>query len=238
MSTRTIKKLLLSVIAVGLIASVTAGSTYALFTSKTTNANNTIQSGTLTFSNTVNTGTACVTQSSTGNVNTGCDALVTAASTWFPLSSNSPASTEYAAAKLTITDSGSLPASALSVYMPSCSPSATTGAPSPGGGNPCASGGLDFQIEEMTDATFTTPLKCWWPTVAAGACSFNDANLVNSLANFDGTYNVGTNRYPLGTGPAAMSSRYFLIVLAEPVNASNALQGETATLALQWHMDS
>jgi hypothetical protein len=244
-SKKTIKKLLLSLIAVGIIGSVTARSTFAILTSGTSNANTSASTGTLTFSNTVGTGTACQSFNGTSNVNTGCDPIMTASTgTWFPLSSNSPASTEYPTAKVTIKNSGSLAASALSLYMASCAASTTTGAPSPGGTNPCCPGGtfpcatgsLDFMIQEMTDATFTTALNCWWPTVAAGACSFNDAGLVDSLGNFYGSYHDNTHSYSLGTGPAATVSRYFEIILAEPVNASNGLQGETATFALYWHM--
>lgn len=246
MSTKTIKKLLLSLIAVGLIGSVTAGSTFAILTGESSNPNASVASGTLTFSNQVGSNTACLSINGSGNVDTGCDALMTSGSTWFPLSSNSPASTEYAVAKVRVTDSGSLPASALSLYMPSCAASTTTGAPSPGGTNPCCPGGtfpcttgsLDFQIQEMTDSTFTTALRCWWPTVAANACSFNDANLTDSLGNFYQSYHDNTHSYSLGSGPAATGSRYFEIILAEPVNASNGLQGETATFALYWHMDS
>jgi hypothetical protein len=239
-STRTIKKLLLSVIAVGVIGSVTARSTYALLNSKDSNANTTIQSGTLTFSNTVNAGTACVSQNGTVNVNTACDVLLSAASLWAPISSSTPASTEYSTSKLTIADTGSLPASSLSLYMPSCTASQTAGSPSAGGTNPCCPGGtfpcatgsLDFYIQE-TDATWTAT-KCWWPTVANGACSFTD----DSLGSFYSSYHANTTYYSLGTGPAAMGTRYFQIVLAEPVDAGNGLQAEAANFTLHWHMDS
>jgi hypothetical protein len=232
-SSRTIKKLLLSLIAVGLIGSVTARSTYAILTSKDSNSNTSLSSGTLTFSNTVNAGTACLSQNGAVNVNTSCDALVTSASTWFPISSSTPASTEYSTSKLTIKNTGSLPASALSLYMASCAASTTTGAPSPGGGNPCTSpGSLDFYIQE-TDSSWNAT-KCWWPTVAVGACAFTS----DTLGQFYGSYHDNTHYYSLGTGPTATGSRYFQIVVAEPVDAGNALQGETATFALYWHMNS
>jgi hypothetical protein len=231
-STRTIKKLLLSVIAVGVIGSVTARSTYALLNSEGSNPNSTIQSGTLTFSNTVNAGTACVSQNGTVNVNTACDVLLSAASLWAPISSSTPASTEYSTSKLTIKDTGSLPASKLSLYMPSCTGSQTTGSPAAGGTDPCGASGLDFYIQE-TDATWA-PTKCWWPTVANGACAFTDA----SLGSFYTAYHTNATYDPLGTGPAAMGSRYFEIVLAEPVDAGNGLQAEAANFTLHWHMDS
>jgi hypothetical protein len=232
-SSRTIKKLLLSLIAVGLIGSVTARSTYAILTSKDSNPNASLASGTLTFSNTVNAGTACLSQNGVVNVNTSCDALVTSASTWFPISSSTPPSAEYSMSKLTIKNTGSLPASALSLYMPSCAASTTTGAPSPGGANPCTSpGSLDFYIQE-TDSSWTAT-KCWWPTVAAGACAFTS----DTLGPFYASYHDNTHYYPLLTGPTATGTRYFEIVVAEPVDAGNGLQGETATFALYWHMNS
>lgn len=235
MRRRTAKQLLLTLIAVGGLASLTTGGTYAVFTSRAANANNSVASGTLTFSNTVNTGTACLSQNgpaSPGNVNPGCDVLLTSSSLWYPVTSPVTAG-QASITKVTIKNTGSLAASKLSLYMPSCTAGPSPGAPA-GGGNPCsASGGLDLYVQE-TDSSWN-PTTCWWPQPAApGACSLSD----NTLGGLAQVAYDSTHTYSLGAGPAAQGTRYFQIGLAEPVDADNTLQGEAATFALTWHMDS
>jgi len=56
MSSKTVKKLLLSLIVVGILGSFTAGGTYALLTGEGSNPNDSIASGTLTMDNTVGAG--------------------------------------------------------------------------------------------------------------------------------------------------------------------------------------
>lgn len=234
MTLRTTKKLLLSVIAIGMLASITVRGTYAVLTSESSNRASGIASGTLTFSNTVGSGTACLSQNGTSNVNAACDVLLAATPLWYPVSSP-PTAGQASVTNLTIKDTGSLPASKLSIYMPSCSGGTTTGAPvNPSPINPCSTPqGLDFYVQE-TDSTFTTPTTCWYPVFAAGACSVTDG----TLGSFVATYAAATTALSLGSGPAAMGTRYFQIGIAEPVAAGNGLQGQTATLALTWHMDS
>jgi len=234
MALRTTKKLLLSVIAVGMLASITVRTTYAVLRSESSNRGTSIASGTLTLSNTVGAGTACLSQNGTSNVNTACDVLLTATPLWYPISSP-PTAGQASVTNLTIKDTGSLPASKLSLYMPSCSGGTTTGAPAnPSPINPCSTPqGLDLYVQE-TDSTFTTPTTCWYPVFAAGACSLTDG----TLGTFVGTHASAATALSLGSGPAAMGFRYFQIGIAEPVDASNGLQGQTAVLALTWHMDS
>ena len=233
MTLRTTKKLLLSVIAIGLLASITVGGTYAVMTSESSNRGDSIASGTLTFSNTVGTGTACLSQSGSSNVNTTCGVLLQPTPLWYPIASP-PTAGQASITNITIKDTGSLPASRLSIYMPSCAAGTTSGAPAnPSPINPCSTPqGLDLYVQE-TDSSFN-PTTCWYPVYAAGACALTDG----TLGTFFTTYAAPATALSLGGGPAAQGSRYFQIGLAEPTDGANGLQGQTALLTLTWHMES
>jgi hypothetical protein len=227
-----------------MLTSLTVHMTYAVLTSQAGNNGSKIATGTLTLSNTVGTGTACLSQSGTSNVNTSCDVLLGPNPLWYPVSSPATAG-QASVTNLTIKATGSLPASKLSLYMPSCTAAPTSGAPvNPSPINPCCPNGsppchvagqssLDFYVQE-TDSSFTTPTYCWYPVPATGACSLAD----DTLGTFFGTYTTALTALPLGSGPAALGSRYFQIGIAEPVDGTNGLQGQAATLTLNWHMDS
>lgn len=224
-STWRMKKILASFMTIGALSFVTATGTFALLSSQASNAKGTVATGTLTFNNIVNGGTTCFSWSgatSTNNVNTGCEALFASTTLNYP---GTPVT-----ANVRITNDGSLDASDLSVYMPSCTAVATPTAPTPGGGNPCAAGGAQFSIQE-TDATFTSAVKCWFPA-AAGTCAF----LANSLRTFSVNGSSAASALDLGSGPARNTSRYFKIGMQLPSGASNTLQGEEALFALTWHM--
>src|SRR5438874_13474498 len=152
MSSKTIKKLLLSLIVVGALGSFTARGTYALLTGEGSNPNDSIASGTLTLTETltpavIGSDTACTSQSGALNVNTGCFAILSSATAMYPIPSASPAASTYQSAHLSVQNTGSLPET-LRIYMPSCAASATSGAPAfswtainpccPGGSFPCA----------------------------------------------------------------------------------------------------
>ena len=226
-STWRLKKILASLIVIGALSSVTVTGTFALLTSQETNAGASVASGTLTFTNTVGTGTACLSYggpASPGNVNTGCDAIVTSAALNYPGVAITPV-------KVTIANNGSLDAASLSVYMPSCTAAATPGAPSPGGGNPCATGGAQFYIQETNSLGAAT--ACRYPSGPV-TCVLS----ANTLQLFAANANTVTSAVNLGSGPAHAQSRYFQIGLALPATAANALQGEEAVFALTWHMST
>ena len=226
-STWRLKQMLAALIVFGGLSSLTATGTFALLTSQESNSRATVASGTFTFDNVVNTGTACFSYggpSSPGNVNTGCQALITSSTLNYPGVAITPV-------KVTITNDGSLDAADLSVYMPSCAASATPGAPSPGGADPCATNGAQFYVQETTSTG--TPTTCWFPS-AVGACSF----VASSLHVFAANYNATTSALDLGKGPVHATARYFLIGMQLPATASNALQGEAAVFGLTWHMST
>jgi hypothetical protein len=226
-STWRVKQILASLIVIGALSSLTAGTTFALLNSQESNANASIASGTLTLSNIVNTGTACFSYggpASPGNVNTACQALFTSATQNYP---GNPVT-----AKVTILNNGSIDASDLSVYMPSCTNGVTPGAPAPGGGDPCGPGGAQFYIQE-TDASWNPVASCLFPS-AATACTF----VAHSLYVFSANASSITSAFDLGSGPAHGQARYFLIGMQLPSNASNTLQGQAAQFGVTWHITS
>jgi hypothetical protein len=250
MSSKTIKKLLLSLIVVGALASFTVGGTFAVLKGETSNSNDSLASGSLTMDNSVGSGAACHSQSGALNVNTGCTTLFSSG-LMYPIPSAAepplPASTTYTSTIVTIKNTGTLPAT-LSTYLAACASSTTTGAPSfswsainpccPGGAFPCTDGlkgSLDFFVQECSAVTLpstcTSPLAaCQWPVSTTTACTFVD----DSLGDFNSFHH--DNTHYLSLGPiAAGATRYFQIAAAEPSDAVNGLQGQTATLSLYWH---
>jgi len=218
-----VKKILISLLVVGAVGCFTITGTYAVLNTETHNARGSIASGTLTFSNQVNAATACLTingPASPGNVNSSCDALFANTTLMYPGTS--------ATVHVTIANTGTIDGSALSVYMPSCSTVTSPGAPA-GGGNPCTTGGAMIYIEE-SNAGFTTH-SCVYPTTG-GACAYT----ANTMAYLSGTANTAGTAWPIGAGPTAGASRYFIVGMELPTTASNTLQGEEALFNLTWHL--
>jgi hypothetical protein len=260
MSSRTIKKLLLSLIVVGILASFTAKGTFAVLNGEGTNPANSIASGTLTLTETLTPATGsdtpCTTQSGSVNVNTGCFTILSDTTKMYPIPSAAqpplPASTTYQSAHISVQNTGSL-ALTLKLYMPSCTYATTSGAPTfswsainpccPGTTSgtlpsaPCSAGSLDFFIQETnaptgSPRTWTTLSSCVWPASTSAACTLSD----DSLGGFWAGHHDNTHYLSLGT-IAAGATRYFQIALAEPSDAANGLQGQTPTFALYWHAE-
>ena len=244
MSTRTIKKLLLSLIAIGILGFFTTGGVYAVFVTESQNPSSIVGSATFTMSNTVagSTGTACTSDSGTNNSNTTtCDKIVT---------STSIAQAHLPGVLTTVTvdikNLGTTPAYDLWVSMPGatagsgCSSADNSFATVHGGGNACGATGDLFYIQENDGGG--SPIRCWYPA-GAGACSIAGGGTLNGFSNtyyFNGTN--GASKLDLGTdgssrhGLDAGSTRHFVIGLQE--GADNTMQGETATFSLLWHLDS
>jgi hypothetical protein len=228
-SSRRLKRVLLSLLLVGALGTVTVQRTYALLAGDEANPAATASSGTLTFDAVVGTGSACFSNSgpsSPGNVNTSCDALFT----YDPATEYYPG--DSATAQVRIRNDGSLGASGLSLYMPSCTAGTTGDAPAPGGGDPCAAGGAEIYVQE-TASDGTTPVTCWYPA-GTTTCSF----AADTLHGFAQTYASSAAALDLGGGPPALQTRYFTIGIALPSTAVNTLQGEEAVFSLTWHMTS
>jgi hypothetical protein len=219
-----LKKVLLSLSVVGLVSCFTITGTFALLNSETQNTRGKISSGTLTFSNKVNTNAACFSYGagSTGNANPACGALFVNTTLMYP----GTAVTQ----RVTITNDGSIDGNVLSVFMPSCTLVTSPGAP-PGGGDPCGAGGAQIYIQE-TDSSFT-PTSCVFPTTG-GTCAF----AANTMSYFSSIANSAAAAVAIGTGPARQASRYFIVGMELPPGASNTLQGEEALFGLTWHLST
>jgi len=263
MSSKTLKKLLLSLIVVGILASFTARGTFAVLNGSTNHPGNSIASGSILMANSVGGGASCYSDLTAvnKNVNTSCTQPFSTG-LLYPITTSTPPATPQttvAYADMTIKSVGivggtptnsTLPAT-LMVYMPNCDATATTGAGFSGGTNPCCpgdafgagvlpgsagdcpTGSLDFFIQEYTSSAFTTPLSSCVYPVQASSCTFLD----DTLGKFFGNYHDITHYFSLGS-IAAGATRYFRVGVAEQIdNTSNNLQGETATLSLYWHME-
>jgi hypothetical protein len=226
-NTWVVKRVLLSALVVGGLSCFTLASTFALLTAESTNTNGSVSSGTLYLGNLPSTSAStCFSYngalpSTSPNVNAACDALAGSAVVY-------PGGAA-ATAKVAISNPGSVSGATLALYMPSCVAVNTSGAPSPGTGNPCTTGGLELTIAE-TDSSWN-PTRCAYPQTS-GSCTFI-ANTLNALAT---TKNSSTSMYSLSEGLAAGQTRYFLISMELPSSAANTLQGRAAQFNLTWNL--
>lgn len=241
MSLATLKKALLSIMVVGFISSVTVIRTDAVFSNEIKNPGSTVSTGTLTLETNW-------TDSSGNNPHT-CRSIDGPASpgntvTCSPMFTNAieyPGSPQ--SIHLTVVNTGSEAASALDMWMPSCSDGITTGSPVVGlDGSAC---GLDtFSIQE-TASDFSTPVACWWPARAAGSCP---GAIDGALGVFKANYNAypGTKLYSYTSTPAqavalgigSANARYFVISVGVPADDNGSLQGRSALFPLQFHIES
>jgi hypothetical protein len=121
------KKALLLMMAIGAAAYFGLSGTFASFSAETSNIGSGISSGTLTMSDQVNTGTACLSMSGAtqDNINAGCGAALTVSN----IAPGMFGPTQIA--KITIQNTGSIDASKLYLYAPSVNARLST--PLPGG---------------------------------------------------------------------------------------------------------
>jgi hypothetical protein len=222
-----LKGILVAMMVIGAIASFGVPGVWAVFSAETRNVQGTAATGTLTFDLQVGTGARCNTKNGTTNVITGCSAELP----WDSAAETYPGVARTA--QVTITNDGSLPASDLSLYIPSlCTTGATPDAPASvvGSGDPCT---LDQFYVQETNSSFAAT-KCWYPN-AGTTCSFSSTL---TLSTFYNTFKTANNALSLGSGPAALQHRYFVIGVLVPSTATNTVQGKVATFDLTWHMTS
>ena len=265
MSSRSIKKLLLSLIVVGALGSFAARGTFAVLNGSTTDPGNSIASGSILMANSVGGGANCYSDltAANNNVNSSCTQPFSTGLLYPITTSTPPASpqTTVAYADMTITSAGlplvggnptssTLPAT-LMVYMPKCDASATTGAGFSGGTNPCCPGDafgagvLPGSVGNCPAGSLDFFIQEYTSsafTTPTSSCAFPVAASActfqdSSLGNFFGNYHDNTHYFSLGSITAG-ATRYFRIGVAEPIgNVSGSLQGETATFSLYWHME-
>lgn len=227
---RRLKLLLVATLAAGAMGSIAVPRVWAIFTAQAGQIPASASSGTLVIDAKVGAGSACFSYNgpaSPGNVNSSCQALYT----------YSPSTELYPGEPVTIDvaihDDGSLDVGDLLLFLPGgCTVTTTGDVPTgtQGGGNPCASGGLQVSIQENVSAGGAA-LACWYPA-SSGACS-----LTGNLSTLATATSVAS-ALDLGSGPVSGGTRFFTIALQEPSTASNTLQGEAANFVVAWHANS
>jgi predicted ribosomally synthesized peptide with SipW-like signal peptide len=223
----TSRKILTSLLIVGLVSSVIGAGTFATFSAQVSNANNTFATGTLVLSNKVNAGTACL---STGggttdtNSNTACDQL-------FNLTARKPG--QNGSAQLTIQNKGTIGAMSLKLFANSaCAAADAAGETYHGTGDPCTK--VDLTIQQ-TQSDFTTPVSCVYGGGTATACAFDTTK---TLSTFRTAYNSTANGIDLGalaaTGVTG-DTKYFVVAVQLDSAADNTMQGRKAAADFTWY---
>ncbi|HEX4904242.1 MAG TPA: hypothetical protein VFU93_02240 [Acidimicrobiales bacterium] len=215
------RKIMIAVLLFGAAGAAVGAGTFASFSASTTNQTSTFATGSLTLSNKVNAGTACL--SSAGgidtNANTGCDAILASATGLKPGSTPSTA-------QLTLTNTGTLTPSALQYAMSACTPGDSAGVSVHGSGNPCTT--IEVYIQEYTSSAFTTKTgACIFPA-AASNCATDFSAASDTLSA------VPTSATTISGGLA--TSRYFEISAQLPSSAGNEFQGRKADFAFTWNI--
>ena len=222
------RKVLLTLGVVAGIGALAGAGTFATFTAQTTNPGNTFADGTLVLSNSVNSGTACL---STGGGNTDINDNGSCGVA-FDLSVQKPG--DHDTADITLQDVGSLAASALTAFG-TCTDGNSAGETYHGTGNPC--GEIQFYVQQWSDSGRTTPLQCLYGgTTVADTCDFSDTNA--TLRDFVTTYHDVDSGLGAGSLEAldGADTTWITIGVQLPSDADNAFQGRSATFDLSWHI--
>ncbi len=219
------KKALVTLLVIGALATVGVG-TYATFTAQTTNAGNSVSTGTLVLSNSANSGTACLSTGG-GNTNTNSNGSCSA---FFTVATKGPG--QSASGTLAIKNDGSLAASTYKVFSTACTDTNAAGETYHGTGSLC--GVLDLYIQEYSDSAFTTAMSsCVYPASSTTACSFNSAN---TAATFASSYPSAASALALTTPFSAQSFHYYKVFVQVDPSATNSVQGRDATFDLNWYV--
>lgn len=229
MKLSTPQKVLASMAVVAVVGALAGAGTFATFTAQTSNPSNTFANGTLVLSNTVNAGAACL---STGGGTTDSNNNG-ACSTAFNLSVKAPG--DSGTTNLTLTNMGSLAASALKVFSGSCTDSDAAGENYHGTGSPCAK--IQLYIQQYSDSGFSTPSACLYGgTSGPNTCDFSDA--AQTLATFVTDHTDLSEGLSAGGLAAAggADTTWIKIGVKLPSDADNTYQGRAASLALNWHI--
>jgi predicted ribosomally synthesized peptide with SipW-like signal peptide len=256
----TSKTYLKVLLAVGVLAVIAGGAgTFASFTAQTENAGNTFATGTLQLSNSANSGTACLSYNGSSNTNAACSAIVTVAT-----SPGAAPGSAIATGTVSVTNTGTLPASKFELFSPSASDCTDTqvtalGTLNPTTGNPLCAAVVMYVQEtaqsgtgESGEGTYT---YCWFGYSSDSNHTCNttpgtlDTHNSNTITTFDTSdVSPGIELKPLsatgtldsthtnGELPAG-ATRTFQIGLYLPSGSSNALQALKSTFGVTWHID-
>ena len=232
------KKALIGLLVLGALASFSSG-TFASFTAQTQSTGNSFQFGTLTMglgstgtggnttasTSTCNSyGTLSGSQFTNGNANTSCAAVLTFGSA----TQADPTLTSDNYADLTVTNSGTITASSLTLAFlsssvgASCANGQTPGTAVYGSGSLCNK--MPLTVEQDTTSGFTTASYCYYGTGAtplvptSAACTVSASDTLGAIGVTPITIN-------LGGGLAPGASVYLKIDVQTPANVGNTYQG-------------
>ena len=236
-------QVLISLMVVGTVVALVGSGSFATFNAATRNAPS-ITNGVLVLGDKVNAGSECF---SAGGAtvkpanNSACTGV-------WSLSTETPG-TAIAPLRMTIRNGGSIAASQLSLFAAGACANSHAGTGYDGTGAICSQ--VQLEIQQYTDSTFGTPLKCWYGSGSATSClaetnklpaacnvstctSYAFADATKTLANFGATVTSGS---PINAGAvAAGASTYFLIFASLPGSSGDSFQGRQADLTFTWLM--
>jgi hypothetical protein len=236
------KRYLVLLAAIGLVAAALGGTgTFASFTAETTNSGNFFATGTLLLSNTITSGTACLSEGdinhpgASGNVNSACDIILSGSNLF-------PGATAISGA-VTIQNVGTIDASNLLLSTTGCTPHIDVPTASNfNNGNLCNS--VEMYVQEWSGSVGGTPTKCWFGSGSSSTCSptFIGATTADSIGAFATAFTtpVSLTPSPLAGLLPISGSRFFTVGLFLPSAGAgdNAFQGLRATFPLTWHIDA
>jgi len=237
------QKVLISLMVVATVGALVGSGSFATFNAATRNAPG-ITTGVLVLGDKVNAASECF---SAGGAsvkpanNTACTGV-------WSIATETPG-TAISPLQMTIRNAGSIPASQLSLYAAGACANSHAGAGYDGTGLICSQ--VQLEIQQYTDNTFGTPLRCWYGSAVGTSClaeanklpagcnvstctSYAFADAGKTLTDFGATVTSGS---PINTGavnPGA--STYFLVFASLPGNSGDSFQGRRADLTFTWLM--
>ncbi len=224
------RKVLLSMGVLAVVGALAGTGTFASFFAQTTNPGNVFADGTLVLSDTVNTGTACLsTAGGTTDVNSsssGCDES-------FNVTVAKPG--DSSTSTLTIENKGSLAATALKVFSSACTPGDAASENYHGTGNPC--GKVQIYVQQYSDAAFLVPSACLYGgTTVLNTCDFSDTSkTLSAFATSHGSLADGVGAGAMDAAGGTTPIKWFRIGVKLPSTADNTYQGRSATIDLSWN---
>ena len=235
--TRT-RKILISLLALGALAAVGAG-TFASFNAQTTNSSNTFQTGTITLSDKQQNATTCWSTGtangqgtfSNGNVQ-ACDAIVA--------TGNVKPGAATQTTVITVATAGSLTPSGVTLAV-ACSPS-NVAASANGNGNLCAWMGLTIQqcssvVTTATCGVAGVTASCVFPFSAGVACAATPA-VAGGPPPTSGDLTAAVTASPMTLASGSLAATSYQISWNLPdsgvAGRENPVQGQIATWSLTW----
>jgi hypothetical protein len=236
-------QVLISLMVVATVVAVVGSGTFATFNAATRNAPS-ITAGVLVLGDKVNVGSECFSAggASVSPANSGACTGVWSLTTETPGTAISPL-------RMTIRNAGSIPASQLSLYAAAACANSHVGAGYDGTGAICSQ--VQLEIQQYTDNTFGTPLRCLYGSAVGASClaevnklpagcnvstctSYGFVDAAKTLANFGTTVTSGS---PVNIGAVgAGASTYYLVFASLPGNSGDSFQGRRADLTFTWLM--